>query len=306
VIQIPAGFEITATLAITVGALLLFLWNRFRMDVVGVLVMVTLIVTGLVSPQQGISGFANEAMITVAAMFVLSAGLARTGVIDVIGRWMARRAGKSEIRLLVVLIAVIIPVSAFINNTPVVIVMLPVILGIARDIDATPSKLLMPASFASQMGGTLTLIGTSTNLLVAGLVLELGLDRIGIFDITPPALVLMVVGVAYLLTLGRWLTPEREGSRDLLASEEIREYLTALEVVPGGSLPGRTLGDVRFEQTYGLQVTGVERAGGERIRVPGPETALQPGRCAPGARTGARHRRGRGDRRPAGVGRPIL
>jgi di/tricarboxylate transporter len=277
VIQIPAGYEVTATLAITGGALLLFLWNRFRMDVVGVLVMVTLIVTGLVSPQQGISGFANEAMVTVAAMFVLSAGLARTGVIDVIGRWMARRAGKSEIRLLVVLIAVIIPVSAFINNTPVVIVMLPVILGIARDIDATPSKLLMPASFASQMGGTLTLIGTSTNLLVAGLVLELGLDRIGIFDITPPALVLMVVGVAYLLTVGRWLTPEREGSRDLLASEEIREYLTALEVVPGGSLPGRTLGDVRFEQTYGLQVTGVERADGERIRGPGPATALQPG-----------------------------
>jgi len=277
VIQLPAGFEITATLAITAGALLLFLWNRFRMDVVGVLVMVTLIVTGLVSPQQGISGFANEAMITVAAMFVLSAGLARTGVIDVIGRWMARRAGKSEIRLLVVLIAVIIPVSAFINNTPVVIIMLPVILGIARDIDATPSKLLMPASFASQMGGTLTLIGTSTNLLVAGLVLELGLDRIGIFDITPPALVLMAVGVAYLLTLGRWLTPEREGSRDLLASEELREYLTALEVVPDGTLPGRTLGDVRFEQTYGLQVTGLERADGERIRVPGPETALQPG-----------------------------
>jgi hypothetical protein len=181
--------EILLTLGVTAAALALFIWNRFSVDVVGAAVMVALILLGLVSPQQGISGFANEATITVAAMFVLSTGLVRTGAIDIAGRWIARRAGGSELRLLIVALAIVVPLSAFINNTPVVVVMIPVLLGIARDSGAAPSRLLMPVSFASQLGGTLTLIGTSTNLVVAGLVLDLGLDRIGLFQITPPALV---------------------------------------------------------------------------------------------------------------------
>jgi hypothetical protein len=154
--------EILLTLGVTAAALALFIWNRFSVDVVGAAVMVALILLGLVSPQQGISGFANEATITVAARFVLSAGLVRTGAIDIAGRWIARRANGSELRLLVVALAIVVPLSAFINNTPVVVVMIPVLLGIARDIGAAPSRLFMPVSFASQLGGTLTLIGTST------------------------------------------------------------------------------------------------------------------------------------------------
>jgi di/tricarboxylate transporter len=197
------SFEVVLTLAVTAGALGLFLWNRVRVDVVGIIVMVTLMVLGLVTPREGISGFANEAVITVAAMFILSAGLLRTGAIEMLSRWIERLAGGGEFRLLLVTIAVVVPLSAFINNTPVVVVIIPVVLGLTRKYGISPSRLFMPISFASQMGGTLTLIGTSTNLLVAGLVLDLGMERIRIFDITPPALLLTAVGVAYLLTIGR-------------------------------------------------------------------------------------------------------
>lgn len=114
---------------------------------------------------------------TVAAMFILSAGLLHAGAVDILGKWVARLAGPSEFRLLLVACLLVIPLSAVINNTPVEVVMIPLLLGITRDMGVAPSRLFMPVSFASQMGGTLTLIGTSTNLLAAGLLLELGVER---------------------------------------------------------------------------------------------------------------------------------
>jgi di/tricarboxylate transporter len=243
----------------------LFIWNKLRVDVVGLIVMATLIVLGLVTVREGISGFANEAMVTVGAMFVLSAGLIRTGAVDLLGGWLARAAGTSELRLLIVAMAIVIPLSAFINNTPVIVVMIPLVMGLSRKIGANPSKLLMPLSFGSQMGGTLTLIGTSTNLLVAGLVLELGMDRIRLFDITPPALVLTLIGVTYLLTAGRWLTPARTAEQDPVEAYELREYLTVLEVAANSPLVGKSLGESRFASDYGLHVVRIDR-GGRRLR----------------------------------------
>jgi di/tricarboxylate transporter len=268
--------EMVLTLAVTLGALALFVWNRLRVDVVGLMVMASLIVLGLVTPREGISGFANEAVITVAAMFILSAGLLRTGAIDVLARWTQRLAGRSEFGLLAVAVLLVIPMSAFINNTPVVVVMIPVVLGLARRSGFAPSRLFMPISFASQMGGTLTLIGTSTNLLVAGLLVELGMERIRIFDITAPALAMTVVGVAYLFTVGRWLTPTRETKQDLVASYELRDYLTGLVVGERSHLVGRTLRDARFASTYGLQVVGIDRRR-QRIDFPRGGTVLEAG-----------------------------
>lgn len=259
--------EILLTLAIAAGALGLFVWNRFRVDVVGIIVMATLILTGLLTPAEGISGFANEAMLTVAAMFILSAGLVKTGALDHVGRWVARTAGKSEFRLVAVSLVIVIPLSAFINNTPVVVMMIPLVMGICRSTGISPSRVLMPISFGSQMGGTLTLIGTSTNLLVAGLVLELGMDRIHLFEITPPAAILTVVGVTYLLTVGRWLTPRRDAPADMLSGYDLREYSTVLVVDPEAGVVGRTLGEAQFASTYGLEVIGLERDGQRRYTV---------------------------------------
>ncbi|HEX9691987.1 MAG TPA: SLC13 family permease [Gemmatimonadales bacterium] len=268
--------DILLVFGITMGALGLFIWNRLRVDVVGLVVMAALIVTGLLTVRDGTSGFANEAMLTVAAMFVLSAGLVRTGAVDALGRQIARLAAGTEFGLLVVSIAFVIPLSALMNNTPVIVVMLPLVLGISREIQVAPSRILMPLSFAGQMGGTLTLIGTSTNLLVAGLVLDLGLDRIRLFDITPPALVLTAIGVGYLLTIGRWLTPTRAPAADLIEAYELRDYLSVLRVTDGSRLTGRSLGEIRFAKEYGLQVVAIERDGG-KIHAPGASTVIRAG-----------------------------
>jgi len=268
--------DVALTLAVTAGALGLFLWNKLRVDVVGIIVMVTLIVLGLVTPREGISGFANEAVITVAAMFILSAGLLRTGAIDILSQWTERMAGGGEFRLLVVTLALVVPLSAFINNTPVVVVVIPMVLGLSRKLNIAPSRLFMPISFASQMGGTLTLIGTSTNLLVAGLILDLGLERIRLFDITLPALILAAVGITYLLTVGRWLTPAREAQADLISSYEIRDFLTGLVVGETSPVVGKSLRESNFAARYGLSIIGIERAG-QRIPFPRGGTVLAAG-----------------------------
>jgi di/tricarboxylate transporter len=151
--------------------------------------------------------------------------------------------------------------------------MIPLVLGVSRKIGARPSKLFMSISFASQMGGTLTLIGTSTNLLVAGLILELGMDRLGLFDITPPALVLALIGVVYLLTVGRWLTPVREASADPLSAYELREYSSVLIVQPDSPLVDMSIGETRFASEYGFQILAIDR-GDTRLGAPGPNTVL--------------------------------
>lgn len=266
--------QIALTLAVGMGALALFIWNRLRVDVVGLLVMTTLIVLGLVTPAEGIAGFANEATVTVGLMLVLSTAMLRTGVVDILARWTTRLAGRSEPRLLAVVIGLVIPVSAFLNNTAAVAILLPMLLGFSRTMSIAPSRILMPLSFASQLGGTLTLIGTSTNLLVAGLVLEAGLGRIGLFDVTPPALILTLVGVLYLLTVGRWLTPARVPPQGMLEAYELREYLTALHVEPESPLVGRTLAESRFGDAHGLQVVRIQR-GDERLRSPDGRTVVQ-------------------------------
>ncbi|MGH7476981.1 MAG: SLC13 family permease [Longimicrobiales bacterium] len=269
--------EAALALAIAALALGLFIWNRLRPDVVALLVATLLVITGLVTPAEGVSGFSNEATITVALMLVLSAGLLRTGAIDIVAARAVRLAGSSEWRLLLLVIIVVVPLSAVINNTAAVAILLPALLGAARQVGATPSRLLMPLSFASQLGGTLTLIGTSTNLLVAGLILDLGLERIGIFDITPPALIAASVGVFYLLTVGRWLTPIRPESKDLIESYELHDYLTGLRVRPDSPLVGRSIGESRLGRAQGLQVVRIEREDGEGVHAPGGGTVIREG-----------------------------
>ncbi|MFP4622748.1 MAG: SLC13 family permease, partial [Gemmatimonadota bacterium] len=265
------------TLGLTALGFGLFLWNRYRPDVVALVLAATLAVTGLVTPAEAVSGFSNEATIAVALLLVLSTGLSHTGAVEVIARHTVRLAGRSEMRLLLLVVLVVVPLSAFVNNTAAVAILLPAVLGASRQVDVAPSRVLMPLSFASQFGGTLTLIGTSTNLLVAGLVLDLGFERIRIFEVTAPALVVTAAGLLYLLTVGRWLVPTREGSRDLLSSYELHEYLTTVRIRPGSSLAGRTIAESRFGIERDLLVVRVESEDGRVVAAPGASTLLREG-----------------------------
>lgn len=271
------GTQAWLALGITALAFGLFVWNRFRPDVVALLTTTLLILTGLITPAQGLSGFANEATVTVALLLVLSTGLAHTGAVHAVGRVAVRLAGTSETRFLVLVLAVVVPMSALINNTAAVAILMPAVLGASRDIGVRPSRVLMPLSFASQLGGSMTLIGTSTNLLVAGLVLDLGLERIRIFDITPPALIVVAAGLLYLLTLGRWLTPSRDAPRDLLESYALREYLTSLRIRSGSSLAGRSISETGLGTERGLVVLQVRTPDGRTVAAPGAATVLRAG-----------------------------
>ncbi len=257
--------EIVATLAVCGGAFVLFLWGRLRLEVVGLMTVAAVALLGLVPPGEAVSGFANEAVVTVALVLGLSTGLLRTGAVDLLGRWIERLAGDSEARMLVAIVAMIVPVSALINNTAAVAVLIPMVVGLSRRSGVAASRLLMPLSYGSQLGGTLTLIGTSTNLLVAGMVLDHGLDRIGLFEITPAAAVLAVVGIGYLLTVGRWLTPHREPQGDTPISRGLREYLSEMRVPAGSELAGTVLADAELEDRFDVRLLGLIRDGDRRL-----------------------------------------
>jgi di/tricarboxylate transporter len=292
---VPFTLEIGLTLAVAAARSRCSSGTALRVDVVGLMVMASLILLGLVTPQEGISGFANEATVTVAAMFVLSAGLLRTGAIDILGRWVARLAGKSEFRLLVVACLLVIPMSAFINNTPVVVVMIPMILGLTREMGRAVAPL--HAHLVREPDGRHADADRHQHQPPGGRAGPGdGLDRIRLFDITPPALVLTAIGVAYLLTVGRWLTPTRETAADLISGTSSETTCRVLVVEPESSPGGPTLRQASFGETHGLEVIGIDREGTAAVRAgPAPHRGRRP---PPGPRQDPGHRAHRGARPP--------
>ncbi len=248
---------IAAVLILVCGAVVLFVTERVQIDLVALLVLASLLVSGLVTPEQGLSGFSNPATLTVAAMFVLSAGLQKTGAIGILGRLLQRVGDKESHLLLAVMVPVSI-VSAFINNTATVAVFLPYVVSAAVRRGKRPSKLLIPLSYAAQFGGVCTLIGTSTNLLVHSIARRAGLPGFGLFEFGSLGLVLVGVGIAYILVVGRWLLPTRGGDQ-LTAAYGLGEYITELRVLPASPLVGQRVCDTRLGSEHDVTVVELIR-----------------------------------------------
>jgi di/tricarboxylate transporter len=229
----------------------LFISERWRVDVIALMVLSALLVFGLVEPDDALAGFSSEATITVAAMFVLSAGLSRSGALLGLGRTLSRI--RNPWLMLAIVLAVVGPVSAFINNTAAVAVFLPLLLAAAVASRRAPSKFLIPLSYVAQMGGVCTLIGTSTNLLVNGIAKQAGEPGFGLLEFSELGMIFMGVGAAYLLIAGPFLLPEREAPA-LPASDEIGKYVTELRVPAGSSLVGRMVADMRAMETHRVYV----------------------------------------------------
>ena len=255
-------------LGILVIALVAFATERVRIDLVALAVMVALMVLGIVTPVEGLSGFANPATVTIAAMFVLSAGLQRTEVPALVGTHIIRLAGNSEKRIILLLMLTAAILSAFILNTAVVAVFIPIVLRISRKTGITPSRLLMPTSFGAILGGTLTLIGTSTNLLVSSIAAQAGLPPFGFFDFAPLGIVTLLVGIFYMVLIGRRLLPKRPAEADLLGKYDVREYLSEIVVQPDSPLVGRKLGDLDLAERYDITILDILRDG-RTILLPG-------------------------------------
>jgi di/tricarboxylate transporter len=244
-------------LGILVAAVVLFATEKFPVDFVAVMVLGAVMVTGLVTVEEGLSGFSNPATITVGAMFVLSAGLTKTGALQTVARWLVRASRYPYVLLLLLIPAVALP-AAFINNTPVVAVFLPLVLAVCAKRKFAPSKFLIPLSFASQFGGVCTLIGTSTNILVSTLSEKAGFGAFSMFEFSQLGWIMVVAGMVYFLTIGYWLLPERRGE-ELTATYQLGEYITELRVMPDSPLIGKTVAAAKFSQQFDVTVLEILR-----------------------------------------------
>ncbi len=235
------GMELWLTLAVLAGAVYLFVTEKLRVDIVALLVLASLLVLGLVSPAEALSGFSSQATITVAAMFVLSAGLQRSGALQGMGEALARI--RSSWMFVLVMMLVIAFISAFTNNTAAVAVFLPLVIAAAIANRQAPSKYLIPLSYAAQFGGVCTLVGTSTNLLVNSLAVSSGREGFTLFEFAPLGVIFVAVGVAYLMIVRNFLLP------DLGIPKTDREghggrYLSELFVPESSPAVERTAGDL--------------------------------------------------------------
>ncbi len=249
---------------IIIVALILFATERIRVDLVAALIMATLMVIGLIRPNfldygDAVSGFSNKATVTVAAMFILSAGLLKSGAINLISGRLLRYGAHGEKKLFLVLMATAGVVSAFINNTAAVAVFLPVTLTISKSYQISPSKLLIPLSFVSIVGGTCTLIGTSTNILVSSMAADAGIGGFGMFELTKLGAVFFFVGLIYLFFFARVLLPDRVQNQKLTKKYRMGNYLTALVINEGSPLVNNTPAESRVNSKYDVTILEIIR-----------------------------------------------
>jgi di/tricarboxylate transporter len=233
--------EISAMLALAVvaAAMFLFISGKLGVDVIALCVLAGLIVLGLVRPDQALYGFASPATATVAAMFVLSAGLVRTGLVEWLSRWLDKLAGRGESQLILVLCFAIAFLSAFIVNTATVAIFIPVATVLAMSRRVSPSKVLMPLSFASQFGGVCTLIGTSTNILVNSIAVSRDMKAFGLFEFAPLGMAMSGAGILYLMLVGRWMLPKRSVAAEEVDKYRLADYLAELSVAEQSPLVGK-------------------------------------------------------------------
>ena len=244
-----------AVSAILVGIVVLFTSEKYPLDIVAMLGLGVLLILGLVTPQEGFSGFSNHATLTVAAMFVLGAGLQKTGATGVVGRLMIRFS-RNHFTALVVIMVTITVMSAFVNNTAAVAVFIPLVTILATRRNISASKLLIPLSYASQFGGVCTLIGTSTNLLVSAISEDAGYGAFSMFEFTRMGLILFVAGVAFFLLFGRWLLPDRQQGR-LATTYHLGEYVTELRIRAKSPLVGKSVVESRLGEDHDITVIRV-------------------------------------------------
>jgi di/tricarboxylate transporter len=265
--------EIALTLAIIVAAVILFATELLRVDVIALLVLLTVALTGLVTADQAFAGFANPAVITVWAVYIVSGGLFRTGVADMLGERIIRVAGTSEPRLIAVIMLTCGTMSAFMNNIGATAVLLPAVAGISRQANIPLSRLLIPLSFSSLMGGNMTLIGTPPNILASSILLEQGQPTFGFFDFTPMGVLVFGSGVLFMTFFGRHLLPRRESLHTTEDNYQLRDYISEVRVSPESVLVGQTLQESGLGADYDLNVLTIIREG-ETPAMPRGDTRL--------------------------------
>jgi di/tricarboxylate transporter len=259
----PLLWQQIFTVCLVVAVFVAFVTEVRSADLVAMTAFVGLILTGILSESHVAAVFGTGAPIVIACMFILSAALERTGVIDSLGKWFEMAAGKSEIRMLIVLMLLVAGLSGFVNNTPVVVVFLPIVLSLCRKRDYKASRFLIPLSYAAIAGGTMTIIGTSTNILASGIAHEMvpQMTPIGMFEIFKLGIVFVVIVIVYMMFVGRKLLPDRTTLSTLFEAEEGREFLTQAHIGEGSPLIGKQFTETPLAKMPSVRVIEVLRLG---------------------------------------------
>ncbi|MGM0421653.1 MAG: SLC13 family permease [Pseudomonadota bacterium] len=216
-----------------------FIREKLPPDIIAMGGFCIVLLFGLIDMETALSVFSNPAPITIGALFVLSAALERTGCVEYLGKFISRIAGESQFSLILAILPVVLIISAFMNNTPVVIILTPVLISLARKIDLPSSKILIPLSYTAILGGMTTLIGSSTNLLVHGIAVQKGIEGFSMFEITMPAIIMATAGCFFILFIGRHILPDRESLSGILGTDEGKQYTVQLLVPHKSSLIGK-------------------------------------------------------------------
>jgi di/tricarboxylate transporter len=247
--------EIVLTLSVLVVGLIAFVFEWLPVDLTALVIAVVLMVLRLVSPDEGIAGFGNSATITVMAMFILSAGITRTGVIQVVRDFLIKWGGSNPTQQIFVMGGIVGPITAFINNTAVVAIFLPIIEDWCKKQNVSVSKLLIPLSYVTVLGGMITLIGTSTNILASGVSKKLGLGDFGLFQFTLLGSITFVIGLIYLAFAAPILLPDRKPvTSDLGEEYNLKDYVSEIVIAPRSSLIGQTVNESQLQRKFDVDV----------------------------------------------------
>ncbi|WP_103663818.1 SLC13 family permease [Gracilimonas amylolytica] len=249
--------EILFVYGLILLAVVLFVNKRISFDITSLILLAILVVSGILTPKEGLSGFSNPATVTIACMFVLSEGLRKTGALDIVGDFFYRLSKLNfQIAILIIMLVVGV-ISAFINNTAAVAIFIPVIIGLSKDLNQSASRLLMPMSFAAMFGGVFTLIGTSTNLLVDSIARDNDMAGFSIFEFAPVAAIFFVTGFIYLFTVGIKLIPERRKDQSLTDTFDMQSYLTDVVLQPNSEFVGTPLKNTELIKDLDLDIVEV-------------------------------------------------
>ena len=266
--------DIAITLVMLLVAIALFASEKLPVDVIGILLVMGLVLTRVLTVQEAVAGFGNDVIITIGGLFLLVGGLIKTGLVDLLGRRMHKIAGDSEFVLTALIMLAAALGACVLKNTTTTAMFLPVVLGLAAKAKIPPSKLLMPLAFGAILGGSCTLIGTSTNLAVSGAIVRYGQEPFSMFELAPVGIITFAVGMIYMLFVGRRMLPSRGGEDSLTDQYKIREYISELIVLPDSPLVGLTLAESKINSDLELNVLGIIRDG-VRITAPGLSERFQ-------------------------------
>ncbi|MEO6711762.1 MAG: SLC13 family permease, partial [Planctomycetota bacterium] len=269
-------FETSVVLLVLIGSLVLFIADVLRYEVVALLVPLALAITGALTTQQAFAGFGSPALVMIASMYVFAEAVTRWGLAQAIGQRFLMREGQSEAALALRVALVGGLLSSVISDTAVTACLLPVVLGVARKSNVPASRLLIPLSFSTLLGGMVTVMGTSTNVAINSTLEKLGQRPLGMFEFSAVGLTLLGVGVLYFYGPGRWLLPRSKLQETLSEQYHIPSFVTELEIEPSSTLINRSLAELPTFEQHGITVLGLLRAGGEgTVLAPGPYNRIR-------------------------------